>query len=488
MSDQAPITRKPRPRRGLPIARLALALALALATSSTPALALANAAPAAEAPRAIAAQAAEGWEQDAGRWTYRLASGQLATGWERIGGSWFLFGDDGTMLTGWQQNAGAWYYLGTSGAMKRSQWQKWNGAWYYLGQDGAMLRNAEVDGCWLRDDGAWDDSARPDDLAALFPSWNADSAALATLVAFVQDVVDPESPAYREPADRIATFDMDGTIISEKAPMYLDYMLLIHRVLDDPDHKASDEDVAIIEQVRDYALQGKKNSALSEDRHRISDAEFAGMTPEEFRAYVNDFLHGTPVVGFSNMTYAESFYLPMREVVDYLRANDFDVYIVSACNREIARAVAQNIGIEPSHVVGANIAYAATGQGDRDPGSYNMGQDEDIVLSEPLVQDCEKTNKSIAIAREIGKRPVLSFGNSSGDYGMLNYAKASGGMACLVVADDEAREYGSAEKAEAIYQTVADEGWTAFSMRDDWATIYGPEVEKTGLPIIGELQ
>ena len=91
------------------------------------------------------------------------------------------------------------------------------------------------------------------DIATTFPSWDPQSASLAELVSFVQGACDPESPSYIQPADRIATFDMDGTIISEKAPMYLDYMLLIHRVLDDPNHVASDADVAIIEQVRDYA-------------------------------------------------------------------------------------------------------------------------------------------------------------------------------------------------------------------------------------------
>lgn len=324
------------------------------------------------------------------------------------------------------------------------------------------------------------------DLALAFPSWNAESASLRELVAFVEDVCDPVSPNYKEPRDRIATFDMDGTIISEKAPFYLDYMLLIHRVLDDPNHKSDAATVAIIEQVRDNALQGKKDSSLSAARHAASDAEFAGMTPEEFHAYINDFLDTTDVVGFDGMTYGGSFYKPMREVIQFLRANEFDVFIVSACNREIARGVVERLDIEPDHVVGADIAYASTKQGERDPTKFNMGQDEDVVLSVPLNENCEKTGKSLAIAREIGKRPVLAFGNSSGEYGMLNYAEASGGMAFLVVADDVEREYGDAEKAAEIYKTVADEQWTSFSMKDDWATIYGEGVVKTELPAVEE--
>lgn len=325
------------------------------------------------------------------------------------------------------------------------------------------------------------------DIATTFPSWDPQSASLAELVSFVQGACDPESPSYIQPADRIATFDMDGTIISEKAPMYLDYMLLIHRVLDDPNHVASDADVAIIEQVRDYAYQGKKNSDLSADRHRISDAEFAGMKPEEFRSYVSEFLDTVDVLGFDGMTYGGSFYKPMLEVIDYLRANDFDVWMVSACNREIVRGVVARLGIEPDHVIGADIAYATTDQGEQDPADFNMGIGADVVLSTPLADDCEKANKALAIARGIGKRPILAFGNSSGDYSMLTYAETSGGMGMIVIADDVEREYGNEKKAAETAEEAAKQSWTTFSMRDDWETIYGENVVKTELPAQEEL-
>ena len=72
------------------------------------------------------------------------------------------------------------------------------------------------------------------DPAIMLPSWNVDSPALAALVAYVDDVCDSSSPNYVEPADRIATFDMDGTVLCEKAPVYLDYCMMMHRVLEDP--------------------------------------------------------------------------------------------------------------------------------------------------------------------------------------------------------------------------------------------------------------
>jgi ATP-dependent RNA helicase DeaD len=96
-----------------------------------------------------------------------------------------------------------------------------------------------------------------------------------------------------------------------------------------------------------------------------------------------------------------------------------------------------------------------------------------------------------AIAREIGKRPVLSFGNSTGDYSMLNYAEGNpdhAGMGVFVVCDDTEREYGSDEKAAEFYVEAEKQDWTAFSMANDWKTIYGDGVQKTKLPGTEESQ
>ena len=112
-----------------------------------------------------------------------------------------------------------------------------------------------------------------------------------------------------------------------------------------------------------------------------------------------------------------------------------------------------------------------------------MGRDEEILLGAPLDEvECGKSGKPAAIAREIGKRPVLAFGNSAGDYSMLNYAEGNNSMGSFVVCDDVAREYGSDEKAAKYYAEAEKEGWTAFSMANDWKTIYGDGVRKTELP------
>jgi hypothetical protein len=135
------------------------------------------------------------------------------------------------------------------------------------------------------------------------------------------------------------------------------------------------------------------------------------------------------------------------------------------------------------------VQFNATNQGEEAAADYTMNQDEKIVLGEPLLDETAKTGKCIAIAREIGKYPVLAFGNSSGDYAMLNYAESNPhykGMGMLVVADDTEREYGDTAKAEGIYQIVATENWTGISMKNDWSTIYGEGVKKTQLPRANE--
>ena len=326
------------------------------------------------------------------------------------------------------------------------------------------------------------------DFAAVFPSWNPDSASLRELVDFVADCTDPGSPNYLEPEDRIATFDMDGTILCEKAPVYLDYCLTMYRVLDDPGYNATEEERSAMQEVRDHAYYlGETYSPEGITKDDMVASAFAGMTPEEFRDYVVEFADNTPVVGFEGMTYGQSFYKPMLELIDYLRANDFDVWMVSACEREVVRALVERYGFPFDHVVGTDVPYQVSGLEDgEDADEYNMDQSEEMQLGAPLDEvECGKSGKAAAIAREIGKRPVLAFGNSTGDYSMLNYAEGNPdheGMGIFVVCDDTEREYGSEEKAAGFYDEVEKQHWTAFSMKDDWATIYGEGVEKTALP------
>lgn len=325
------------------------------------------------------------------------------------------------------------------------------------------------------------------DYAEVFPSWNQDSTSLRELIDFVNACTDESSSGYLDPADRIAVFDMDGTILCEKAPVYVDYCLTMYRVLDDPTFDATNEERDAMQQVRDHAYsEGRTYEPEGITKNDLVATAFAGMTPEEFRDYVVNFADHQAVVGFEGMTYGQSFYLPMIEVIAFLKANDFDVWIVSASEREVVRALVERFDIPYDHVVATDVPYEASEKGDEASDEYNMGRDEKILLGAPLDEvECGKSGKPEAIAREIGKRPVLAFGNSSGDYSMLNYTEGNPdhiGMGFFVVCDDTEREYGSDEKAAEYYSEVEEQGWTPFSMANDWKTIYGGNVQKTELP------
>ena len=325
------------------------------------------------------------------------------------------------------------------------------------------------------------------DYAAVFPSWNPDSPSLHALVDFVIESRDESSPNYIAPADRIVTFDMDGTVLCERAPVYMDWCLTMYRVLDDPTFNATEEERAAMQEVRDYAnTEGDIYRGQGLTKEDLVASAFAGMTPAEFRAYVVDFADKVNVVGFEGMTYSQSFFKPMLEVIAYLQASDFDVWMVSACEREVVRAMMEPYGIPFDHIISTDVAYVAAGKGDENADQYNMGKDEQIVLGTPLDSvECGKSGKPAAMAREIGKRPVIAFGNSTGDYSMLNYAEGNPdhpGMGFFIVCDDTEREYGSEEKAAEFYKEAETQGWTAISMANDWKTIYGDNVVKTQLP------
>ena len=332
-------------------------------------------------------------------------------------------------------------------------------------------------------------AANPVETRAILASWDTESETYKKLTTFVENACDPSSDGYIPPEDRITTFDMDGTFICEKASIYIDMMFAVWRVLEDPNFDAPADLRTQVESVLDEVEAGvipKKvdlNTGLAE--------AYDGKTPEELMSDVVRFAESKDALGFSGMTYSQTFYRPMLEVIEYLRANDFDVWVVTACERYVSRALAvEYVGFDPTHVVGTDLVVEATGQDTEDGLDYTFEQNDELVIAGPHESETGKTNKVIAIENEIGRRPVLSFGNSSGDFAMLNYATANPaypGLGFLVVADDTEREYGDEEKAASMRQEIADQGWVGISMRDDWTTIYGNGVEKTGLPAQEEL-
>ena len=316
--------------------------------------------------------------------------------------------------------------------------------------------------------------------SADFPSWSAGSASLKVLTDFVGAATDESSSGYIPPEARIAVFDLDGTLMCETYPWCFEYMVFADYALNNPDYKAPDEVAAVAQEILDSAW-GEKPSGMSTRQAQAAAVAYAGLTPTQLEEYVAEF-KGSQAEGFSGMTRGEAWYLPMTEVVGYLQDNGFDVFIVTATERNIVRGiVAGSLNIDPSHVIGTEYGYTATGQGDAADGDYTFQMGDEVVFDGSYAGENAKTSKVDAIVREIGKQPVLAFGNSSGDEAMLTYVLSGNeypSAAFMVLADDAEREYGDPQGAAEKRVTWEESGFTVFSMRDDFATIYADGVAK----------
>ena len=314
-----------------------------------------------------------------------------------------------------------------------------------------------------------------------FASWN-NCEALMALQEYVKDVTDPSSPNYIPPSDRIATFDMDGTFLGELYPSYFEYNLLEYRVLDDTAYgnHAPDDVREAAQQIRDFVRNGTPLPDHFDMIHaRAAAKAYAGMTLAEFKAYVKAYA-ALPANGFTGMTYGQSFYKPMLEVFGYLEDNDFTYYVVSGSDRFICRALVESIGIEPNRVIGMDVRLESASQGTEEGVNYTMGREEDIIRTDELIIKNLKTNKVLQISQEIGKVPVLSFGNSGGDAAMHNYCLGNTlpSAAFMLIADDEDRDHANREKALLLGERWREAGYHVISMRDDFVTIYRPGVVK----------
>ena len=314
--------------------------------------------------------------------------------------------------------------------------------------------------------------------SSTFEYWN-DCDALTKLKDYVTDVTDPKSANFIPVADRIAVFDMDGTLCGELFPTYLEYLLLAYRCLDDPSFKADPEDLEVAQLIRDG---GPFPSDMPMKHAKAQAHVFEGMTIKEFDNYVKKFL-STKAWGFEGMTYGESFYKPMIEVIDYLQDHEFKTYIVSGSDRFICRSAASDVcHIPTEQIIGMDVSMKAENQGDT-PGLDYQFQKTDILRrgSDVLIKNL-KMNKVCQIAQEIGKQPVLSFGNSSGDTSMHMYTITNNpyrSAAFMLIADDEERDYGNTEKTTALGEQWKENGFTVISMKNDFKTIYGYDVKKT---------
>ena len=317
-----------------------------------------------------------------------------------------------------------------------------------------------------------------------FEYWNS-CQALSDLQSYVDLVTDEKSEYYIPIEDRIAVFDMDGTLCGELFPEYIEYLLLEYRCLDDPNYEASEELKEVANLIRESGKEYKTPNVADFDQiHGNAQAKaFAGLSIEEFSAYVKEFLKHE-AKGFKNLTYENSLYKPMIEVVTYLQANDFTVYIVSGSDRMICRAVAcEKLNIASNNVIGMDVVLHGSNQSEDKDNlhyNYNDGGEDTLIRSDEMWIKNLKMNKVMQIAQEIGKQPVLSFGNSSGDVGMHEYTISNNkykSMAFMLVADDDKRDHANLNEATKRKNQWIEKEYTIISMKNDFKTIYGYDVE-----------
>ena len=228
-------------------------------------------------------------------------------------------------------------------------------------------------------------------------------------------VTDFWSDDYIPPVDRVAVFDLDGTLFCETDPNYFDYTLLVHRVLEDPDYKdrASDFERETALKIVEQNETGASFSGLEVDHGRAIASSFAGMTIEEFNAYIQEFKQ-LPMPGYEGMLRGEGWYLPMLQVVEYLQENEFTVYVVSGTDRFIVRGIVYNspLHIPPRQVIGSDETVVASGQKGEDGLNYVFAEGDTLILGGDFVVKNLKMNKVAVIIQEIGQQPVLSFGKN----------------------------------------------------------------------------
>ena len=322
------------------------------------------------------------------------------------------------------------------------------------------------------------------------PYWTEGSAVADSIVAYVKSVTDETSDSYVAPADRIAIFDFDGTLYGERYPTYFDTCLFIHRALHDETFTAPD-DIREYAKVMEEALYNHLPEPDSDKSTAQCAAEcFKGMTTEEYREYVKTFM-ASPAFGFEGMTYAEGFYKPMTEVVKYLAENDFTIFISSGSERAMVRELIKGSldeWIPSDRVIGSTFSLIASGQGTKAGRKYTITADDHILMEGNLVTKNQNTNKVFSIIDEIGKCPILVFGNSSGDLAMAQYVLQHGGKGYMLLCDDTERDYGDLAVAAKFADSCEKMGLETVSMKNDFATIYGDNAVKVDQKLESEEQ
>jgi phosphoglycolate phosphatase-like HAD superfamily hydrolase len=301
------------------------------------------------------------------------------------------------------------------------------------------------------------------------PSWN-EGPAKARIAGFVQAVTEQGGKDYVPPADRIAVFDNDGTLWSEQ-PAYFQLLFAIDRVKvlapKHPEWRTKQPFKAVLEgDMKALAASGEKGVL------ELVMATHAGSTADEFAGIVRDWLATARHPKFKR-PYTDLVYQPMLELLAYLRANGFQTWIVSGGGIEFLRVFSEaRYGVPPQQVIGSSVET-----------KYEVRDGKPAIVRLPQIDFIDdKAGKPVGIHKFIGKRPIAAFGNSDGDYQMLEWTtSAPGARLGLIVRHDDAEREFAYDRKSAIgrLDRGLDEGpgrgWTIVSMKSDWRIVYPPE-------------
>ena len=325
------------------------------------------------------------------------------------------------------------------------------------------------------------ETAKNAEPAEIIPFWSEDSPTVQQILSLVSSMTEETSDAYLPEENRIAVFDFDGTLFGERFPTYFDNCLFLHRVLDDETFQAPADIKEYAQELRTALENGTEEPESPRSTAQMAAECFAGMTVEEYRAYVRDFME-IPAWGFENMTYGQGYFKPMTALVEYLAGRGFKIFVSSGSERAMVRELMSGTldkWIPSERVIGSTFSLTATGQGDTSGRSYSFAPDDEVLMEGNLVTKNQKANKVFSIVDEIGKAPVLVFGNSSGDLSMAEYCLQHGGSAFMLLCDDLERDYGDLKTADKFKKTCQESGFHTVSMKEEFASIYGDEVKKT---------
>ena len=298
------------------------------------------------------------------------------------------------------------------------------------------------------------------------PSWN-DGPSKKAITTFVEKVTRENTADFVPPAERIATFDNDGTLWGEQ-PMYFQAFFIFDRIKQlapqHPEWKDKEPFASVLKGDLKTALAGGERALLE-----MAMATHAGLTTEEFEKVVSDWAANSkhPKTG---KPFTQMVYQPMLELLTYLRANNFKTFIVSGGGIEFMRPWTEKVyGIPPEQVIGSSIKT-----------KFELRDGTPVLARLPELNFIDdKEGKPVAIQQHIGRRPIMAFGNSDGDFQMLEWTTAGKGprLALIVHHDDAQREYAYDRgshigKLEKGLDEAPQRGWSIISMKNDWKNIY----------------